>query len=575
MQGRIKVLKDVDKSNILPMTHAKAVYVDEKNTLDKTLDDIKKGTVKVIDATESELIQLVDNKQLIPGAYYRYTDWQIIYKWNENQPSYNGVIEPLLLKAISHVEFHKVATSELHPNDIIHFDFEQNKTPPTTLGFYKRGAITRRYDTKNRIGLPGDWRYCPVVGYTVDRRLYITGNNSTYEMEELKIGITPVKTRLYISEDGKNVYQCIYDHKVEKTSDISNNFHVVSRYYDRLCRATRTNIKIALEHDKVELSSISLRLKDDPELIPVFDSLDKCRDINIDGVSNNTSNDIFKGTCIGINSFSKNNVYINAVNIQVGYSSTFNIFASRYTIIGADNDWNYIEGSNCTLNQDNNSNIVTESASFTHLDINNDENFIGAGRNYFGNENKKNYILNLHTNRFETTNQSNSFLCLGYGNTFKRCNKLMFENDPKANGISQSYSNNFEACTSITVGVTCRIIASSLIGCRNNQMSTIRYEGSTVYSPTEIEASTLRDYVNSVFKGGQLYNCDMSVVGNVTLETIRISHTTTNYLYNKTIKSNSELFNKVGDKRICTNVDNTNAYLLYWSLGTETKYTLP
>ncbi|MCU6396714.1 hypothetical protein KW820_22555, partial [Enterobacter quasiroggenkampii] len=27
--------------NILPMTHAKVVYVDEKNTLDKTLDDIE------------------------------------------------------------------------------------------------------------------------------------------------------------------------------------------------------------------------------------------------------------------------------------------------------------------------------------------------------------------------------------------------------------------------------------------------------------------------------------------------------------------------------------------------------
>jgi len=41
MQGRIKVLKDVDKSNILPMTHAKVVYVDEKNTLDKTLNNIE------------------------------------------------------------------------------------------------------------------------------------------------------------------------------------------------------------------------------------------------------------------------------------------------------------------------------------------------------------------------------------------------------------------------------------------------------------------------------------------------------------------------------------------------------
>ncbi|WP_125153086.1 hypothetical protein [Clostridium rectalis] len=41
MKARIKKLKDVDKTDILPVTHAKAVYVNNDSTLDKALEHIK------------------------------------------------------------------------------------------------------------------------------------------------------------------------------------------------------------------------------------------------------------------------------------------------------------------------------------------------------------------------------------------------------------------------------------------------------------------------------------------------------------------------------------------------------
>ncbi len=159
MQGRIKILKDVDKSNILPMTHAKAVYTSTEETLDKTLDDIRKGTVKVIEATGAEIEELIKNKALVKGKRYLYKDWRSYYKHQDGSELISeGENEPLILTAIKEDKFYSIAVSTLYPDDVIYFTFDLRLN-----GSPVRGCILRRIDPGKRISAPSDWKNLKVV----------------------------------------------------------------------------------------------------------------------------------------------------------------------------------------------------------------------------------------------------------------------------------------------------------------------------------------------------------------------------------------------------------------------------
>lgn len=155
MQGRIKVLKDIDKSNILPMTHAKAVYVDEETTLDKTLNNIE-SHMEQQRKTYAELKELVENNRLIPGVQYVLTDYRTKYI----QPTTNVLkemdVEELVLTANSENTFEPIVSSLKYPGDVVYYDFNNNicedKATP------RKGFILRRYDPISKNDAPQDWR---------------------------------------------------------------------------------------------------------------------------------------------------------------------------------------------------------------------------------------------------------------------------------------------------------------------------------------------------------------------------------------------------------------------------------
>ncbi|ASN68305.1 hypothetical protein 10S11_43 [uncultured Caudovirales phage] len=169
MQGRIKVLKDVDKSNILPMTHAKAVYVDEKNTLDKTLNNIE-SYMEQQRKTYAELKELVDNKELIPGVQYVLTDYRTKYI----QPTTNVLkemgIEELVLTANSESTFEPIVSSLKYPEDVVYYDFNNNACEDKATP--RKGFILRRYDPISKNDAPQDWRTMLWARYKPDKSSY-------------------------------------------------------------------------------------------------------------------------------------------------------------------------------------------------------------------------------------------------------------------------------------------------------------------------------------------------------------------------------------------------------------------
>jgi hypothetical protein len=125
----------------------------------------------IISKKYAELKALKDASQLVPGQYYKITDFQL--KWwnqsiNDTTVKTSSVIEPLNVLAIAVNKFSPIAYSDLYPTDTIYYDFEAttsynwgqiNNTVPID-GI--KGIIFRRIDNKWDIDIPYDFRHITV-----------------------------------------------------------------------------------------------------------------------------------------------------------------------------------------------------------------------------------------------------------------------------------------------------------------------------------------------------------------------------------------------------------------------------
>lgn len=142
----------------------------DSNFIEKTTAG--SATNGVISKTYSELKALRASSSLIQGQYYKITDYQT--KWyNQTVATYGGsyvltspVVEPLTILAIASNKFSPIAYSELYPEDIIYYDFEETinrgmRYTGTISGL--KGWINRRVDTSEKnIDIPFDWRHITV-----------------------------------------------------------------------------------------------------------------------------------------------------------------------------------------------------------------------------------------------------------------------------------------------------------------------------------------------------------------------------------------------------------------------------
>ena len=135
----------------------------------------------VTDVTYAELVELITANEgagdLEPGCYYRITDFatkhymmdgggDVILDSELNSVVNIGAIEPLTIIALNGNTLDKVATSELYPQDIIHYDWNgENWKYDIAFGAWDeavlsqwKGVIYFRHDTLNDVSMGHDFR---------------------------------------------------------------------------------------------------------------------------------------------------------------------------------------------------------------------------------------------------------------------------------------------------------------------------------------------------------------------------------------------------------------------------------
>lgn len=132
---------------------------------------VQNSAILIEQTTFTELTSLKASNQLKPGQLYKINDFEL--KWR-NQGYYDytvkssGVIEPLIVLALSNNKISSQAYSALHPEDLIYYDIDATNSytwgadsvpgPGGIIPNFK-GWITRRVNTVYNIDIAWDWRY--------------------------------------------------------------------------------------------------------------------------------------------------------------------------------------------------------------------------------------------------------------------------------------------------------------------------------------------------------------------------------------------------------------------------------
>lgn len=116
------------------------------------------STSKAEEFNYTQLETVKNANGLLIGNQYRLMDFRSMGKKSYGQGIWQGPVEPITLTASSPNTFHPVASSSLHPLDVIYFDFN-NKVCEDTALTPRKGKIDRRIDPVRRIDISCDYRY--------------------------------------------------------------------------------------------------------------------------------------------------------------------------------------------------------------------------------------------------------------------------------------------------------------------------------------------------------------------------------------------------------------------------------
>lgn len=178
------------------------------------------SAILIEQTTFSELTSLKANNQLKPGQYYQINDFEL--KWRgqglyDPEPfKSSGVIEPLLVLALSSNKISGQAYSTLHPNDIVYYNIDAKTS--TGWGIFPgpggsvpgiKGWITRRIDTTRNIDIGWDWRYiknnCCKYDFSA---IPVWNSSNTYNFKNL---VQSPTGKLYYSIQNNNTNRSLTD----------------------------------------------------------------------------------------------------------------------------------------------------------------------------------------------------------------------------------------------------------------------------------------------------------------------------------------------------------------------------
>ena len=125
----------------------------------------------LLDTTYSDLVTTISSNELVPGTFYRITDFNTRHYILDGQvtdssgDTITGTVESLIVLATSENTISTEAYSEQFPTDMIRYDWNPANWLTDTgfsvggtiiSGF--KGVITYRHDTINNVSAHYDWR---------------------------------------------------------------------------------------------------------------------------------------------------------------------------------------------------------------------------------------------------------------------------------------------------------------------------------------------------------------------------------------------------------------------------------
>ena len=186
------------------------------------------GGVGVISKTYAELKALKDASQLVPGQYYKVTDFQLKW-WNQSKNDVRIItsfeIEPLIILAIANNKFSQNAYSDLYPKDTIYYGFDD--APFATPGSNylsipnAHGWISRRIsDGSSTVDAPYDWRHITWNCCRLDLSSFSEWSSSvSYNRRD----IIKYNNKLFISLDSGNLNNIPDGARLDGNGDISDS----------------------------------------------------------------------------------------------------------------------------------------------------------------------------------------------------------------------------------------------------------------------------------------------------------------------------------------------------------------
>ena len=132
----------------------------------------------LIEVTYDELVDLKNTSSLVKGQNYLLTDYMTTYV----QPATglmksSGVIEPLILTAVSENQISNVCRSTLYPQDIVFYEITGDIGNGYGTEGFAKGKIYRRIDTLRNNDIGTDWRHVKYDRSGVDKLLFENYND--------------------------------------------------------------------------------------------------------------------------------------------------------------------------------------------------------------------------------------------------------------------------------------------------------------------------------------------------------------------------------------------------------------
>jgi len=473
----------------------------------------------VIETTYNDLTNLQGSNGLTPGQFYKI-EYQTIHQIPNTTDINIGVIENLILVAISNNKFHKNVLSVEFPYDEIYYDFENNIAEDSSTN--RPGFITYRKDMLKNNETWYDFRNVKYRRWKISTTLNTNWSAGTNFFEG----------DIVINSD--ILWQCTIDHNTTLSFNTDNFIPMLTnlstQYY-----AWDTNITIA---NKIIYSGISFQ---------DYLTFDVSNSNNVK-IGKPHNNDIFNNITIINPQFDSNIIYgdinigdnslnlvINGQYIKSGKNCKNNILGIESGFINIDDNFsNSIINNNCrSINiKSECSNIILYNSDNINIEKNSTNISIYSSDNININQSNNNIRLQQNCNNidvdFNTTNiyfnQNNTNI-----NILSSCNNIRFLgninnnitiNNDSENIIFNGSSNNDIIINSdsndINFGSICNQIvigsnSTSLIF--NDSIDNILFgmNNTNISIPSNTKFLTFANNCDNIFLGN---SCDGSIFGN-------------------------------------------------------------